>query len=175
MNFALIISSYLLINTTGIINSKNLLLLSCLTTLQDNIRFNAGKIHLDILSQMMPRLNWIMRDIDSKNINTNSYFEDFLLNDWNENYEIINLKKTVASIMRSRDCFGISPPYEFRNGKKYDDKFLEGVQELKNLILSNNNKKKMNGISINQRMAYDYIRLYVEKLNDNQVINLESM
>ena len=194
---AILMSSLFIFNSVGCIDEQSINQLSLTTTLSNNIAIasnkSAGKNEEYGLSYFTPKFIWLLRDFtleiqdqQGKNINSNQYLENALI-DEKTNYKNSEsnkkIRRALLNFFKDRECFTmVRPVAEESELKKLNTipknklrkEFLLELKSLKERIFTKCIPKQLNGVNLNARMFCSMIRNFVEAINKGGIPNIAS-
>ena len=186
---AILLSSFFIYNSSGIIDETSLNSLNFIINLTKflelktnlNNRVN-GNNYLDELSEHFPSFLWVLRDFSLQLVNDNKenmppkeYMEKVLDNqsygiNLQDNDSKNRVRKMIKTFFKDRDCFTLIRPFtnekQLQNNDNIDQlrsEFLEQINVLKTKILNKIKPKNLKGKIINGEMYVQIIKYNLYK------------
>jgi hypothetical protein len=193
---ALLISSYFIYNSVGSMDERSLSELEMVTALSKTIRTDnklTDRDNQESLHRFMPKFLWVLRDFTLKiedergrRISPSQYLEN-CLNDPNygerTSEDSRKIKKSILNFFKDRECVTLVRPIgdesELQKMNNIPDhylrkEFVEGVNNLRNLIMRNAGPKTYEGEIITGPAITSMIESYVEAFNSDSIPNIKS-
>jgi len=188
---AVLLSSILIYNSKGAIDSTSLDGLHLATELTNHISMKAqGEENGDDFAKFFPMLIWAVRDhhleltVDDKDITANEYLEKCLALKRGRGKDVTDynaLRETIRAFFKNRNCFLFPLPTAMDNLKnlenlqmnELDPKFIKIGYEFTEFIFQNGLCKMMNGKELTGNMFTTLSEKYVEAIATGNV-NIES-
>jgi len=188
---AVLLSSILIYNSKGAIDSNSLDGLHLATELTNHISMKAqGEETGDDFAKFFPMLIWAVRDhhleltVDEKEITANEYLEKCLSLKRGRGKDVTDynaLRETIRAFFKTRNCFLFPLPTPMDNLKnldklqmnELDPNFVKVGNEFTEFILNAGLCKMMNGKEITGNMFTTLAEKYVEAIATGNV-NIES-
>lgn len=182
--FSLLLSSYFIYNSLGIIDENSLNSLSLIVSLGQEILKNEEN------ASIFPTFMWILRDFalqlisnDGKTISNKEYLEKALEVSEKMNDSKTRVRKIISKIFRERDCMTfVRPVANERDLQKLDsmeDKFLrpefvEQAKKAREFIFSSIQPKKINGKTITAGVFLEMCKNFITVINGERVPDIKT-
>eukprot|EP01130_Rhizamoeba_saxonica_P018904 TRINITY_DN9636_c0_g1_i1.p1 TRINITY_DN9636_c0_g1~~TRINITY_DN9636_c0_g1_i1.p1 ORF type:complete len:1193 (-),score=324.17 TRINITY_DN9636_c0_g1_i1:46-3576(-) len=180
---AVLISSYFIYNSLGTIDKRTLEGLAFITNLTKHIQVNSTEDSTrSELSEYFPNFLWAIRDFvldlqddDGNPITSDEYLEESLSNKFNNRDGI---GSTIKDFFPNRRCACLVRPVNDENSlrnidnvpyEELRDEFKFGMEEVKRLVYSSVQPKKILGKSINGEGLSLLLESYINSINDGSV------
>eukprot|EP00026_Physarum_polycephalum_P000491 Phypoly_transcript_00492.p1 GENE.Phypoly_transcript_00492~~Phypoly_transcript_00492.p1 ORF type:complete len:1513 (+),score=402.57 Phypoly_transcript_00492:101-4639(+) len=187
---SILLSSYFVYNSFGVIDENALDKLSFITQLSHHIQAKSGD-----RSEIFPSFLWLLRDFtlelvdfNGKPISSRQYLENALSpvqdksgNDRNKTKN--EIRKTIAQFFRDRDCVTLVRPTVNEKDLRHIDKlpykelrpeFQKEVEELRKKVLESVEFKTIMGRKLNGEEFGIMCKSYVDAINKGAVPDLKS-
>ena len=194
-SLAILISSYFVFNSVGVIDETSINELSLVTQLSKRIavasdRDNAGD---HALSYYTPKFLWLLRDFmlelrDQRGgaISSTQYLEN-ALNDRSTTQKSSSTNKKIRDALlqffKDRDCMTLVRPVNDEQGlknlnrlsnKQLRPEFMDQLNGLREKILAKVTPKQLKGVNLNIRMFFAMVENYVDAINTGQLPTISS-
>ena len=185
---SLLLSSYFILNSLGVIDEGAIDRLFLVTELTKRVTVAAGQADSErSLGSYFPPFLWCLRDFvlnlehNGKPISRNEYLENALEEKSSKNRradERNDIRRSIKSLFSSRTCYTMVRPsndekqMRKEGGLLYEDlrpEFIEQLEELRGIVLENSRTKQMNGCAVNGPMLVNLANTYVDAMNNGAV------
>ncbi|KAL4433549.1 hypothetical protein ABPG74_002946 [Tetrahymena malaccensis] len=190
----MLISSFFIYNSKGVIDETSINQLGLVTKLTKNIAVNEYGDKMDeyMLAQYTPKFLWILRDFSlelqdqkGRRISANQYLENCLMEDGNTKVSANkNVRKAILSYFKDRSCLTMVKPISEEDKLKVMDRlqledlrseFQKQIVVLRSLIFQKCSPKMFNGQYLNGRMMISMIETFINNINHKDGIpNIQS-
>ncbi|EAS06098.2 amine-terminal domain guanylate-binding protein (macronuclear) [Tetrahymena thermophila SB210] len=190
----MLISSFFIYNSKGVIDETSISQLGLVTKLTKNIAVNEYGDKMDeyMLAQYTPKFLWILRDFSlelqdqkGRRISANQYLENCLMEDGNTKVQQSkNVRKAILSYFKDRSCLTMVKPISEEDKLKIMDRlqledlrseFQKQIIALRALIFQKCTPKMFNGQYLNGRMMISMIETFINNINHKEGIpNIQS-
>ena len=182
--FSLLLSSYFIYNSLGIIDENSLNSLSLIVSLGQEIMKQGES------SGIFPKFLWILRDFALQMINTEG--ENMTNKDYLEKALEINnkmnegkhkIRKIIREIFADRDCLTMVRPVgnekdlqrlDNLEEKYFRKEFLDQIMQARNMIFSQIQPKKINGKIITAGILLELCKSFITIINGDKVPDIKT-
>lgn len=182
--FSLILSSYFIYNSLGIIDENSLNTLSLIVSLGQEL------LKKEENSNIFPSFLWVLRDFalqlvtnEGKTISNQQYLEKALEITEKTTENKARIRKAILKIFNERDCMTFVRPVAHENdlqrldsleNKLLRPEFIEQTVNARQKIFSSIKPKKINGKILTAGMFLEMIKSFIPVINGEKVPDIKS-
>ena len=186
----ILISSLLIYNTKGDINSHSLNKLELLIHLADSIAINDKINKENLISELCPKFLWALRDFDldkltlpqGQKMTPDMYMEQCLTERFDgKNKDEINLiKVNLLKYFKERECITLPSPVEEKDlhmlkKLQFNDlaiNFRDQFNNLREKLFIDSKSKLFNGKNVNGPMLAYFLTSFINEINKDNIPNV---